>query len=92
MEVGVKSQTKQKKSKIQGFMDNIEKLGNKLPDPVLMFIYISVFVLLASAVLGSLGVVARTTLGDFPINNLLGQDPIEVLKVGANGATVSEIY
>ena len=92
MEVGVKSQTKQKKSKIQGFMDNIEKLGNKLPDPVLMFIYISVFVLLASAVLGSLGVVARTTLGDFPINNLLGQDPIEVLKVGANGATVSERY
>jgi len=90
MNVGVKS--KQKKSKIQGFMDKIEMLGNKLPDPVLMFIYISVFVLLASAVLGSLGVVAHTTLGDFPINNLLGQEPIEVLKVGASGATVSERY
>jgi len=92
MNSGVKSQSKQKKSKIQGFMDKIEILGNKLPDPVLMFIYISIFVLLASAVLGSLGVVARTTLGDFPINNLLGQEPIEVLKVGANGATVSERY
>ena len=90
MNVGVKS--KQKKSKIQGFMDKIEMLGNKLPDPVLMFIYISIFVLLASAVLGSLGVVAHTTLGDFPINNLLGQEPIEVLKVGASGATVSERY
>ena len=67
-------------------------LGNKLPHPVLMFIYISIFVLLASAVLGSLGVVAHTTLGDFPINNLLGQEPIEVLKVGASGATVSERY
>ena len=89
MEVGVKSQ---KKSKIQGFMDSIEKLGNKLPDPVLMFIYISIFVLLASAVLGSFDVVAKTTLGDFPINNLLGQEPIEVLSVGANGAKVSERY
>ena len=92
MDVGVKSQSKQKKSKIQGFMDKIEMLGNKLPHPVLMFIYISIFVLLASAVLGSLGVVAHTTLGDFPINNLLGQELIEVLKVGASGATVSERY
>ena len=92
MDVGVKSQSKQKKSKIQGFMDKIEMLGNKLPHPVLMFIYISIFVLLASAVLGSLGVVEHTTLGDFPINNLLGQEPIEVLKVGASGATVSERY
>ena len=47
MDVGVKSQSKQKKSKIQGFMDKIEMLGNKLPHPVLMFIYISIFVLLA---------------------------------------------
>lgn len=92
MDVGVKSQSKQKKSKIQRFMDKIEMLGNKLPHPVLMFIHISIFVLLASAVLGSLGVVAHTTLGDFPINNLLGQEPIEVLKVGASGATVSERY
>ena len=38
MDVGVKSQSKQKKSKIQGFMDKIEMLGNKLPHPVLMFI------------------------------------------------------
>lgn len=29
MDVGVKSQSKQKKSKIQGFMDKIEMLGNK---------------------------------------------------------------
>src|SRR5699024_6333033 len=90
MQAGLKLE--KKKSKIQGFMDQIEKLGNKLPDPVLMFIYISIFVLLASAVLGRLGVVAYTTLGEFPINNLLGQDPIEVLKVGASGATVSERY
>ena len=69
MDVGVKSQSKQKKSKIQGFMDKIEMLGNKLPHPVLMFIYISIVVVLESAVGGSGGVVAHTTLGDVPINN-----------------------
>ncbi len=53
-----------------------------------MFIYIGIFVLLLSAVLGSMGVVAQTPLGEFPINNLLGQDPIKVLKVGATGTTV----
>ncbi|MDB8790720.1 AbgT family transporter [Romboutsia sp. 1001216sp1] len=88
MDVSVKSQKKQK----QGFMDKIEKLGNKLPHPVLMFIYIAAFVLVLSAILGSLGVVAKTPLGDFPINNLLGQKPIEVLKVGATGTEVAERY
>ena len=88
MDVSVKSQKKQK----QGFMDKIEKLGNKLPHLVLMFIYIAAFVLVLSAILGSLGVVAKTPLGDFPINNLLGQKPIEVLKVGATGTEVAERY
>ncbi|MEF9990933.1 MAG: AbgT family transporter [Romboutsia sp.] len=89
MDISVKDQ-KSKESK--GFMDSIEKLGNKLPHPVLMFIYISIFVLIASAILGSMGVVAKTPLGEFPINNLLGQKPIEVLKVGAGGTTVAETY
>lgn len=86
------SMKKKDQKKSGGFMDAIEKLGNKLPHPVLMFIYISIFVLIASAVLGSFGVVAKTPLGEFPINNLLGQKPIEVLKVGASGAVVSETY
>lgn len=86
------SMKKKDQKKSGGFMDAIEKLGNKLPHPVLMFIYISIFVLIASAVLGSFGVVAKTPLGEFPINNLLGQKPIEVLKVGAGGAVVSETY
>lgn len=83
--------TKQEKKK-NGFMDKIENLGNKLPHPVLMFIYIAAFVLVLSAILGSLGVVAPTPLGDFPINNLLGQKPIEVLKAGPTGTTVAETY
>ncbi|CEQ24287.1 aminobenzoyl-glutamate transport protein [[Clostridium] sordellii] len=84
--------TSKKKTKVQAFMDFIEKLGNKLPHPVLMFMYIAAFVLVLSAILGSFGVVAKTPLGDFPINNLLGQEPIEVLKVGANGTAVAERY
>lgn len=88
MDVSAKTQEKKK----MGFMDRIEKLGNKLPHPVLMFIYIGIFVLVLSAVLGSLGVVAHTELGDFPINNLLGQKPIEVLKVGPTGTQVAEVY
>ncbi|MBC6003989.1 MAG: AbgT family transporter [Paeniclostridium sordellii] len=86
------STASKKKTKVQAFMDSIEKLGNKLPHPVLMFMYIAAFVLVLSAVLGSFGVVAKTPLGEFPINNLLGQDPIEVLKVGANGTAVAERY
>ena len=94
MDVKVKNN---KKSKIQGFMDGIERVGNKLPHPVLMFIYIAIGVLVLSAVLGTMGVKATIDLGGaeaavFPINNLLGQDPFEVLKVGAGGAVVSETY
>ncbi|MGL6106480.1 AbgT family transporter [Romboutsia sp.] len=86
-----------KKSKLQSFMDGIEKFGNKLPHPVLMFIYIGIAVLVLSAILGTLGVTAKVDLGgaaltEFPINNLLGQSPIEVLKVGAGGAVLSETY
>lgn len=81
-----------KQSKMQSCMAFIEKVGNKLPSPSLMFVYISVFVLILSAVLGSMGVVAQTELGTFPINNLLGQKPIEVLKVTAGGTAVAETY
>lgn len=82
----------QKQSKMQSCMSFIERIGNKLPSPSLMFVYISVFVLILSAVLGTMGVVAQTELGSFPINNLLGQKPIEVLKVTAGGTAVAETY
>lgn len=83
---------KEKQSKMQSCMSFIEKVGNKLPSPALMFVYISVFVLVVSAIFGSIGVVAETELGSFPINNLLGQKPIEVLKVTAGGTAVAETY
>lgn len=85
--------TKQgKQPKIQVCMSVIEKIGNKLPSPSLMFVYISLAVLILSAILGTLGVVAQTELGEFPINNLLGQNPIQVLKVTASGTAIAETY
>ncbi|TQO57980.1 AbgT family transporter [Paraclostridium bifermentans] len=83
---------KEKQSRLQLCMGVIERVGNKLPSPALLFVYISVAVLILSAILGTFNVVAETELGKFPINNLLGQKPIEVLKVTAAGTAVSETY
>lgn len=83
---------KEKQSRLQSCMGVIERVGNKLPSPALLFVYISVAVLILSAILGTFNVVAETELGKFPINNLLGQKPIEVLKVTAAGTAVSETY
>ena len=91
MELNVSSKS-EKQSKLQSCMAVIEKVGNKLPSPALLFVYISIGVLILSAILGMFGVVAKTELGTFPINNLLGQKPIEVLKVTAGGTAVAETY
>lgn len=91
MELNVTSK-KEKQSRLQSCMGVIERVGNKLPSPALLFVYISVAVLILSAILGTFNVVAETELGKFPINNLMGQKPIEVLKVTAAGTAVSETY
>ncbi len=91
MELNVTSK-KEKQSRLQSCMGVIERVGNKLPSPALLFVYISVAVLILSAILGTFNIVAETELGKFPINNLLGQKPIEVLKVTAAGTAVSETY
>ncbi|EPZ58586.1 abgT transporter family protein [[Clostridium] sordellii ATCC 9714] len=89
MELNVSSKS-EKQSKLQSCMAVIEKVGNKLPSPALLFVYISIGVLILSAILGMFGVVAKTELGTFPINNLLGQKPIEVLKVTAGGTALQK--
>lgn len=43
-------------------MGVIERVGNKLPSPALLFVYISVAVLILSAILGTFNVVAETEL------------------------------
>lgn len=47
-----------KKGLFSVFLDFIEKYGNKLPDPVMLFVIITVFILIASAIFGALGTTA----------------------------------
>lgn len=48
-----------KKGFMDKFLDIIEKSGNKLPDPVVIFISLCVIILIASFITGSLGVKAK---------------------------------
>lgn len=47
---------KKKKGIGQSFLDVIEKLGNKLPDPIVLFMLIAGLILVASWIAGTLGV------------------------------------
>jgi aminobenzoyl-glutamate transport protein len=38
------------------WLDTIERIGNKVPHPVLMFLYLILFVIVLSAILGALGI------------------------------------
>ena len=50
--------TKVKKSGFDKFLDAVERIGNKLPDPITMFLGLAVIVMVLSAVLSALGVSA----------------------------------
>ena len=52
------TQVQAKKSLMDRFLNWIERAGNKLPDPVSLFVLLSIIVLVLSAVLGSAGVSA----------------------------------
>ncbi|MET3574276.1 p-aminobenzoyl-glutamate transporter AbgT [Bhargavaea ullalensis] len=58
MATTAEAKVKQKKSFFNRFLDFIEKYGNKLPDPVMLFVYITAAILAASAVFGLMGVSA----------------------------------
>ena len=45
-----------------GFLDKIERLGNKVPHPVIMFLYLIIFVALLSALLAALDVSVTETV------------------------------
>jgi NAD+ diphosphatase len=52
------TQSQPKKSLMDCFLNWIERAGNKLPDPVSLFVLLSIVVLILSAILGSAGVSA----------------------------------
>lgn len=63
---------------LQKFLNIIEGVGNKLPHPTIMFMGLIVFLLFLSAVFSVMGVVVEAPSGKFPINNLVGQNPVEI--------------
>ncbi len=67
-----------KKSMMQRFLDIVEGVGNRLPHPTIMFIWLVLILLSCTALLSALGIVVETPTGTFPINNLIGQGPVEI--------------
>ena len=67
-----------RKSAMQRFLDVVESVGNKLPHPTIMFIWLVIVILILTAVLSAMGVVVETPTGEFAINNLIGQIPVEI--------------
>ena len=53
------AESKEKKSFAQRFLDAVEKLGNKLPDPIVLFMIIAGLILLASWIAGMFGLSAK---------------------------------
>jgi aminobenzoyl-glutamate transport protein len=53
-----KEQKGKKRGFFNKFLDSIEKYGNKLPDPVMLFVYIAGLILICSAIFSLLGVTA----------------------------------
>lgn len=47
---------KEKESRLLRILDSIERVGNKMPSPIMIFIYLSILVIIASWVMNMLGV------------------------------------
>lgn len=52
------SEIAKKKSVMQRFLDVVERAGNRLPDPIYIFIYLSIIIVALSFILSNLGVSA----------------------------------
>ena len=55
MTAGAPAQPRQR-SVMDKLLDGVERVGNKVPHPVLMFAYLILFIIIASTILGWLGV------------------------------------
>ncbi|MEK4969776.1 MULTISPECIES: AbgT family transporter [Cytobacillus] len=71
-----------KQSRIMtGFLNGIEKLGNKLPDPFFIFAFLAIVVIIASAIINSLNVtvVHPGTSEELAIKSLLSGEGIQFI-------------
>ena len=69
---------KNNRKNVDKFLDGIEKAGNKLPDPVTLFVILAVFVLVLSFILSKLGIsaVKPGTEETIEVINLLNREGI----------------
>ena len=72
---GISMETAQER-KTGGILGTIERVGNKLPHPFILFLYIIVILVAASAILAGMGVqvVNPTTQETVYVRNLLSRD------------------
>ncbi|MCP4819510.1 MAG: AbgT family transporter, partial [Shimia sp.] len=61
---------------------------NRLPHPTILFIWLCLGILALTAVLSALGVSVETATGTYAVNNLIGNDPID-LQNPRNGQVVA---
>ncbi|WP_079710661.1 AbgT family transporter [Paraliobacillus ryukyuensis] len=80
---GAPSPSPKKRGLFNRFLDFIEKYGNKLPDPIMLFVGITIIILLASALFSTLGTSAvnPATNEEIAVVNLLnGAGLIKILQ------------
>ncbi|PIC64562.1 aminobenzoyl-glutamate transporter [Sporosarcina sp. P13] len=67
---------KERRGLFNRFLDFIEKYGNKLPDPVMLFVYITAIILICSFIFGKLGTTAVNpgTGEEIAVINLLSSE------------------
>lgn len=53
--MGKKATSKNDKNEVKGFLKNVEKLGNALPHPAMIFVILSIIIAIASAIIASIG-------------------------------------
>src|SRR5699024_3346542 len=77
-------QPKKKRGLFNTFLDFIEKYGNKLPDPVMLFVIIAVVILICSAIFGALGTSAvnPSTNEEIHVINLLNGEGLILILTG----------
>ncbi|MBD8071201.1 AbgT family transporter [Bacillus sp. PS06] len=77
------SSVKANKSKkgMERFLNGIERIGNKLPDPFFLFVYLAVFVMLLSWLVSSFGttVVHPGTGEELPIKSLISGEGLQYI-------------
>lgn len=75
-------------SAMQRFLAMVEGLGNRLPHPTILFIWLCLGILALTAVMSALGVSVDTATGTYAVNNLIGNDPID-LQNPRNGQVIA---